>query len=513
MFDRDIPTVDGILFIARVKGCPAMNLGDVMVVLNLASVALCLIVAVLAIRHIDISASRPVAALLLLAAGWSLTEVLILAVPTPEFKFELLFFQNALVTFIPLIWILVAQAVTGNAMLARRVWLGLTCCAVSLAMLCQTNHWHSLILADLMLEVGDRYPTFEYGALFLVFAVYGYSVLFYGATRLWQARQSSSGPRRLELSLWLLCVAVPTLVDLISFTPVFNSIEGKLTPMALALSTALAGWGLIRRQLFRVEPVALEKAFESMRDGVLMIDRQGRVARLNNAAKAFTVLSAGQAVGEKIARVLPEWSDTALGTPFEVSVNGRILEYSGDPIAGGGFVVIVRDLTALRRYEQQLLEGAMRDSLTALYNRRAFLDRADGLIAQHANACLVYLDLDRFKQVNDSLGHEGGDALLTTVARRLEGALDGHLLARVGGDEFVALIVLPAPSVRDLMVRLEQSITQPAHVLGQTVTVGLSWGLAVYPRDGLQLETLLRVADTAMYFQKRARKSLSASQS
>ena len=490
-----------------------MNHGDVMVVLNLTSVALCLVVAALAIRHVDISASRPVAALLLLAAGWSSTEVLILAVATPEFKFEILFFQNALVTFIPLVWILVTQAVTGSAAIARGRWLGLTCLAGAVALLCQTNHWHNLILADIKLNVGTNYPTYQYGALFIVFAVYGYSLLMYGAARLWQARQAASGSRRVELSLWLLCVAVPTMVDLVSFTPLFDAIGGKLTPMALAISTALAGWGLVRQQIFRVEPVALEKAFESMRDGVLMIDRQGRVARINNAGKAFTLLAASQSVGEPIARVLPEWNDTALETPFEVSVNGRILEYSGDPIAGGGFVVIVRDLTALRRYEEQLLETAMRDSLTALYNRRAFLERADGLIAHHANACLVYLDLDRFKAVNDALGHEGGDALLTQVARRLEVALDGHLLARVGGDEFVALLALPAPSVRDLMMQLEGLVTQPAHVLGQTVTVGLSWGIAVYPRDGTQLETLLRVADTAMYFQKRARKNLNVSSS
>ncbi len=484
-----------------------------MVVLNLASVVLCLIVASVATRHHQISASRPVAALLLLTASWSLSEALILGVPNPAFKFETLFVQNALVTFFPLVWVLVTQAVTGSVLMSRNRWLWLQGFAGAIALLCATNHWHNLILADIRLDTGNRYPTFEYGAVFGIFALYGYSVLFYGATRLWQARQAASGSRRVELSLWLLCVAMPTLVDLVSFTPFFSFTEGKLTPVALALSTVLAGWGLLRRQIFRVEPVALEKAFESMRDGVLMIDKQGRVARINNAAKAFTLLSASQSVGEAIARVLPEWSDTALGTPFEVGVGERILEYSGDPIAGGGFVVIVRDLTALRRYEQQLLESAMRDSLTALYNRRAFLDRADGLIAQHANACLVYLDLDRFKQVNDTLGHEGGDALLITVARRLEVALSGHLLARVGGDEFVALIVLPVPSVRDLMKRLEDQITQPANVLGQTVTVGLSWGLAVYPRDGVQLETLLRVADTAMYFQKRARKNLSASQS
>ena len=496
--------------LTQVKECPTVTNSDLMVVLNLTAVALCLPVAALAIRHFDISASRPVAALLLLTAGWSLTEALILSVAAPEFKFEVLFFQNALVTFIPLVWVLVTQAVTGSARLERRGWLGLSSFAVALAALCQTNRWHGLILTNVRLEANQQYPSFEYGTLFAVFALYGYSLLAYGAIQLWRARQASGGSRRVELSLWLLCVAVPTVVDLVSFTPLFNAIEGKLTPVSLALSTALAGWGLVRQQIFRVEPVALEKAFESMRDGVLMIDRQGRVARINAAAKAFTLLGASRPVGEEIARVLPEWSDTALGTPFEVSVDGRILEYSGDPIAGGGFVVIVRDFTALRRYEQQLLETAMRDPLTTLYNRRAFFDRAEGLIAQHANACLVYLDLDRFKQVNDALGHEGGDALLTEVARRLEVVLDGHLLARVGGDEFVALIVLPAPSVRDLMTQLEERVTQPAGVLGQTVTVGLSWGIAVYPRDGLQLETLLRVADTAMYFQKRARRGIDA---
>ena len=479
-----------------------------MVVLNLASVALSLVVAALALRHREISASRPVAALLILASGWSLTEALILSVAEPEFRFEMLFFQNAFVTFIPLVWVLVTQAVTGGITIARGRWRGLICFAVAVALLCQTNRWHNLILADIKLDVGSRYPSSEYGSLFLIFAIYGYSLLSYGAIRIWRARQASSGSRRIELSLWLLCVAVPSVVDLISFTPLFSSIEGKLTPATLAFSTALAGWGLIRRQIFRVEPVALEKAFQSMRDGVLMTDGLGRVARINNAAKAFTLLGASQSVGEDIARVLPEWSDAALETPFEVNIGGRILEYSGNPIAGGGFVVIVRDFTALRRYEQQLMETAMRDSLTALYNRRAFLERADRMLSVHANACLVYLDLDRFKQVNDALGHEGGDALLTTVARRLEDVLDGHLLARVGGDEFVVMLALPAPSVRDLMTQLEERVTQPASVMGQTVTVGLSWGIAVYPRDGMQLETLLRVADTAMYFQKRARKNL-----
>ena len=147
----------------------------------------------------------------------------------------------------------------------------------------------------------------------------------------------------------------------------------------------------------------------------------------------------------------------------------------------------------------------MRDPLTQLSNRRAFLEEAKIVLARASIACLVYLDLDGFKRINDRLGHESGDELLVEVAQRYRSLLGDYLLARVGGDEFVALLELPETEVENLMHDLEHQIAQPAFVNGQTVSVGLSWGVAVFPNDGTQLESLMRVADANMYAFKSTR--------
>jgi diguanylate cyclase (GGDEF)-like protein len=485
-----------------------MNFSDVMVQLNFGATLLCLVVALVAVRYREISASRRVAALLMLAGTWALTEALIATLPLPEQKFRVLYLQYAAVTFIPLVWIAVALAVTGGPSLPKRVWPALIAVSSAFAVLYLTNPWHGLMLEDVHLEPNADLPVYGFGALFVPYALYAYALLGYGTLRIFEAWRDARGVRRFELGLWLVCLVIPAATDLVSFAPGTLPYQVKLTPLALALSAALAGWGLVRRQMFVTEPVALERAFHSMRDAVLIVDANNRVALVNEAASAFTWLPPDKALGMSIERVLPEWSEMAFDEPFEVSVERHILEYSASRVPSGGFVVIVRDLTALRNYEQQLLEAAMRDPLTELYNRRAFLERGKALLKSHGNACIVYLDLDRFKLVNDRHGHEAGDALLKTVADRLALGLEGHLLARVGGDEFVALIALPLPTVRELMARLEERVAESASVHGLTVNVGLSWGVAVYPRDGSGLEGLLRAADTQMYTQKRARKAV-----
>jgi diguanylate cyclase (GGDEF)-like protein len=482
-----------------------MNFTDVMVPFNLSATLLCFAVALFAMRYREISASRRVAALLLLAGCWALTEVLVVTVALPEQKFRLLYLQYAAICLIPLVWVAVASAVTGGQALRPGTWRGLIAVTGALVVLYLTNPWHGLLLTNLRLETGDAYPRYDYGVLFLPYAAWAYGLVLYGGLRVFEAWRGSSGARRLELGLWLVCMAIPAATDLVSFAPGAFPYQIKFTPLALAFSAALAAWGLLRRQVFVTEPVALEQAFHSMRDGVLIVDTNGRVALVNEAAAAYTWLPPDKAIGCPIERVLPEWSPMALQAPFEVSAEQHILEYSASSVPGGGFVVLVRDLTALRHYEQQLLETAMRDPLTEQYNRRAFLERGAKVLRTHGNACIVYLDLDRFKLVNDRHGHEAGDAVLKAVAERLALGLEGHLLARVGGDEFVALVTLPAPSVRELVTHLEAQVAEAAALDGISVSVGLSWGVAVYPRDGVALEGLMRAADANMYAYKRAR--------
>lgn len=156
---------------------------------------------------------------------------------------------------------------------------------------------------------------------------------------------------------------------------------------------------------------------------------------------------------------------------------------------------------------------AQHDVLTGLPNRFLFKDRLQQAIAQarrrKAKLAVLFMDLDGFKQVNDTLGHQAGDALLVAVGQRLKSCLrESDTLARMGGDEFTALMVdLTEETGAD---RVAQScldaLATPFTLSEGEARIGLSIGLAVYPYDGVDLDTLLSAADQAMYEVKRAGK-------
>src|SRR5579884_3068122 len=148
------------------------------------------------------------------------------------------------------------------------------------------------------------------------------------------------------------------------------------------------------------------------------------------------------------------------------------------------------------------------DQLTGLLNRQGFFDAAEALLRQGGETyALLLLDLDRFKEINDSLGHRAGDVLLSRIAPRLSGhTRPGDVLARLGGDEFAMVIAgadeTGACSTADY---LRSMLREPLSIAGMTVQVDASVGVALYPDHGNDLETLLRHADIAMY-QAKARR-------
>ncbi len=174
-------------------------------------------------------------------------------------------------------------------------------------------------------------------------------------------------------------------------------------------------------------------------------------------------------------------------------------------------IAIVRDITVLKAHEDKLRRLALYDALTMLPNRVLLKDRmAQALnIAKRSGepVTLAILDLDRFKEVNDTLGHHVGDALLVDVARRLSECMrDGDTVARLGGDEFA--ILLPrdgkAQSALDVAKRLVETIHQPFSVAGcMALEVGVSIGLAMYPDDAEDASKLMQCADIAMYSAKQ----------
>lgn len=179
--------------------------------------------------------------------------------------------------------------------------------------------------------------------------------------------------------------------------------------------------------------------------------------------------------------------------------DGRVLYYEGT----------VQDVSERRRYQEELERQANHDMLTGLPNRILLADRVQQEIARAARLgyylVVVFIDLDNFKFINDSLGHAAGDELLKEIASRLQRCVRGSdTVARLGGDEFVLLLGdhFRTSTVISQLKRVLSEIGQPVMLSGREFHVGASLGVAVYPADGEDSDTLLKHADTAMYAAK-----------
>ena len=195
------------------------------------------------------------------------------------------------------------------------------------------------------------------------------------------------------------------------------------------------------------------------------------------------------------------------GTTLAVEVQRRSLRSGSTWI----LVAVARDITERKEAELRLLKLAHFDTLTGLPNRSQFysaLTRALDQAAEHRWAVgVLFLDLDRFKTINDTLGHPAGDDLLRQFSGRLVDCLRVRdTIGRFGGDEFAAILVLPeGPQTAIAVVdKIRESMRRPFDLEGHEVTVTASIGITVYPDDGLDADTLIKYADTAMYRAKEA---------
>ena len=176
---------------------------------------------------------------------------------------------------------------------------------------------------------------------------------------------------------------------------------------------------------------------------------------------------------------------------------------------GGNFIGglgMITDITERKRDEETIRWQAYHDSLTGLPNRALFEDRLHQLLAlsgrQELLTAVLFIDLDRFKQVNDTLGHDFGDRLLQVVAARVSGCLRaGDTIARMGGDEFAALLpgIERPEAVTAVAQKLLEVLARPVEIAGQEVFVAGSIGVSLYPNDGDDAQALLKHADVAMY--------------
>jgi diguanylate cyclase (GGDEF)-like protein len=208
-------------------------------------------------------------------------------------------------------------------------------------------------------------------------------------------------------------------------------------------------------------------------------------------------------------------------TDFEYSVvvpgaQQRWFSISGEPLFDAsttftGYRGTGKDITERKDAEEKIRHLALHDALTGLPNRPLLQDRLHKAIADasrqgHA-VWVVFVDLDRFKHVNDSLGHKAGDILLTTIAGRLQATLrENDTVARIGGDEFLLVLQdVPGQSLTTgTFKRILDAVAAPVALDGQSVVISCSIGAAAYPHDGMTAELLMERADAAMYRAKQS---------
>ncbi len=195
----------------------------------------------------------------------------------------------------------------------------------------------------------------------------------------------------------------------------------------------------------------------------------------------------------------------------QCSGDGRVLAVERNEMPGGGFVSTSTDITEHKRIEARMLHLAQHDPLTDLPNRLLFQDRLQHAMARSARSgnplAVIVIDLNNFKDVNDEEGHRVGDHVLKTVAKRLQtGLRETDTVARIGGDEFA--IVLPdlttvAAGIR-VAEKMQSRVETPLKLEQGYFDLGASFGMAIYPRDAVDADTLLQHADLAMYKAKSA---------
>lgn len=280
----------------------------------------------------------------------------------------------------------------------------------------------------------------------------------------------------------------------------------------------------------------LAATLESTADGILVVDHSGRIASFNSRFAEMWQLPSHRAGHDDdellISMVLEQLCDPAafLSTTQELHddpeshshdvlefKDGRVFERDSLPQRIDGRVVgrvwSFRDITETRRMQQELVHQASHDSLTGLANQALFRDRTTQAVGRlerdGGSLAVLFVDLDDFKTVNDSLGHSVGDALLVAVSKRLMTCLRPcDTVARLGGDEFAVLVedIEPGTAAATVAQRIIDVLHEPVTLSGRPVSTTASVGIA-YAAPGLGADEMLRNADLAMYTAKAAGKN------
>jgi diguanylate cyclase (GGDEF)-like protein/PAS domain S-box-containing protein len=329
---------------------------------------------------------------------------------------------------------------------------------------------------------------------------------------------------------------------LLSFESVFRRKTGELVPILISLErvdldgrdcVVSIAQDITDRKRDEESLQLAASVFHSSLEGMLITDLEGTILSVNPAFAEITGWSAEEAIGRN-PRFLKSgyhnadffsamWRDVATKRHWQGEIWNR--HRNGEPLllretismvvgADGKplrYVGIFNDITELRRMDARIHHMAFHDLVTGLPNRALLVDRLEHYLEvtkrEERNLAVMFCDLDRFKYVNDTLGHDSGDELLKAVSARLLATVRGtDTVCRLGGDEFVFLLDNPSDEaeVAQVAQRIIAAVNRPLELSGKPARVGASIGIAMHPLDGDTSAGLMKNADTAMYAAKAA---------
>jgi len=410
-----------------------------------------------------------------------------------------------------------------------------------------TNNHHNLVFESVAALEENNFSWLElvYGSWYTVNLVYSYAVLLAGLIILGYGMLRSSPLLQNQYRIILLASLLPWGFSIYSeYSMQTNHFD--FAPITFGLSGILFTYSVIRNRFMDIIPVARSRLIESMSDGVLVLDMQNRIVDINPAMENFLGHKPAFFLGKSASKALDIWMEKAdslisgqeTRTELRIpTVPPRYLDLRVTPLHDNlqrlnGRLMVFRDVTdrkqvekklryANDRLQSQLIEigllqsklrsQAIRDSLTDLFNRRYLDETLDRELARAARedypVCVIMMDIDHFKKINDTHGHEAGDLILKALANALSTCnRRGDFTCRFGGEEFVVVMPNIAMDIafqraKDLRVILNSLKIPYGHF---DLTITISMGIACYPSNGEDRESVLRAADHAMYAAKKA---------
>ncbi len=404
------------------------------------------------------------------------------------------------------------------------------------------HHWVFISVRDAIDGILLYAEHFEYGWYFWVHTVYSYALVLIAMMLIAQMAVRSYHIFR-QQAITLMMGLVPgiatTVVDAFGLFPGFKH---DIAPVGFALAGVFFFFSIYRRQFLNIVPIAREMLIEQMSDGMLVLNEIGQIVDINSAAESFLGVHLKEIMGLPMRDALLEWRtsiDAYLSrgirqaeVPLKREGDHRIYDLQISSILDRrartiGHLVVLRDITQnkhiegeLRSSHEKLLaqldeinklhallqEQVIRDPLTGLYNRRYLnetLQRENERAARKPFlSSILMIDIDYFKQINDSYGHAVGDEILYSMSKEFTAHVrSSDMICRYGGEEF--LIIMPDSSEDDALQRAEEIRTSIESTLftvddGQ-IHLTISIGVASFLADGRDLWEIIDAADMALY--------------